>query len=233
MHKQPNIVDCPKPKETLKLFGNHFFGFYKKWRQSDLDKIGVPRMKTIEHPDQPELFAFSHESILFISVHLINGEPDKEPTKEWDYRMKTNIDWVNNNVEEYCSRELIRGFIILGHSLRSPRTRPMFEGIFKVLGTKERIGMPVLYLHGDGHHWDVDTKLSEQLEWKYYRDVQVDQGAYADPILVEIASFDANGKMVPLEKNTKNQMVFGEGLFRIDRQRGLYGAHVLHKYQER
>ena len=225
-------LDCPKPKEALKFFGNHFFGFHKKWEQAaDLDKLGIRQMNTIQHPDHPELFAFAHESILFVSVHLINGKEGDEPAGEWDHRMKTNIDWVNDNVDTYCSNGLIRGVILLGHSLRSPRTRPLFEGIYGVFqSSRERARMPVLYLHGDGHNWDVDVKLSTQLDWKYFRDVQVDQGAFADPILVEIASVAANGKVVPLKVEHESQTVFGRGLMRIDRQRGRYGIDVLRSF---
>ena len=189
-------------------------------------------MDSIQHRKHPELFAFAQESILFISVHLINGNPGDEPAEEWDYRMETNIQWVNENVETYCSNSDIRGVILLGHSLRSPRTRPLFEGIVDTFRTvKARAKLPVLYIHGDGHAWEVDDKLSQQLGWLNFRDVQVDQGALADPILVEIASTDVYGKIVPLKVEHDMQIVFGRGLIRIDRQRGRYGIDFVRKYK--
>lgn len=198
----------------------------------DLDPLGIQHMDTLQHRKHPELFAFAHESILFISVHLINGNPGDEPAEEWDYRMETNIQWVRENVETYCSRSNIRGVILLGHSLRSPRTRPLFEGIVDTFRTvKSRAKLPVLYLHGDGHDWDMDNKLSQQLGWLNFWDVQVDQGALADPILVEIASFDVHGKMVPLKVENDKQVVFGRGLIRIDRQRGKYGTDYVNAFK--
>jgi len=81
--------------------------------------------------------------------------------------------------------------------------------------------LPVLYLHGDGHNWDIDTKLSHQLHWKHFRDVQVDQGGLADPIIVDVAP-QKNGKLKGLKQRNDLEVAFGRGLFRIDRQGGLY-----------
>ena len=53
---------------------------------------------------------------------------------------------------------------------------------------------------------------------------------FADPILVEIASEDVNGELVPLKVEHANQFLFGKGLIRIDRQRGRYGEDFLMTY---
>jgi hypothetical protein len=223
-------LDCSDRKQGWELFGKYFFRFQKRWKQeAELDKLGISHMQTIHHSDHPELFAFKHASILFLSVHLINGEVGDEPKKDWDDRMTRSIEWVKSNVESYSSNFHIRGVIIFGHSVRSLRTRPFFESIFDCF-RGSRAQMPVVYLHGDGHYWGVDSKLSLQLGWKHYRDVQVDQGAFADPILVEIASEDVNGELVPLKVEHANQFLFGKGLIRIDRQRGRYGEDFLMTY---
>jgi hypothetical protein len=65
-------------------------------------------------------------------------------------------------------------------------TREFLEGILPAfLG--ERYWTPVLYIHGDGHKWDLDTKIHTQQGWSSFIDVQVDQGAYADPSIVEFS----------------------------------------------
>jgi hypothetical protein len=132
------------------------------------------------------------------------------------------VEWASYNIEKYFAERPIRGVLVLGHSLRSPRTRPFFESLAThfASGTgREKI--PVMYLHGDGHDFDVDKKFSHQLHWRNYWDVQVDMGALADPIIVEVAA-QVNGEIVPLQQEHENQLVVGRGLFRIDRQRGTY-----------
>jgi hypothetical protein len=81
--------------------------------------------------------------------------------------------------------------------------------------------LPVVYLHGDGHNWDVDTKFSHQLHWQHFRDIQVDQGGLADPVIVDIAP-QVKGKLRELVETSNMQLVLGGGLIRLDRQRGLY-----------
>jgi hypothetical protein len=84
-----------------------------------------------------------------------------------------------------------------------------------------RADLPVVYLHGDGHDWDVDIKLSHQLHWRHFRDIQVDQGGIADPVIVEFAA-QVDGKMKALKEENDLQLVLGKGLIRLDRQGGLY-----------
>ena len=47
------------------------------------------------------------------------------------------------------------------------------------------------------------------------------QGGKADPLLIEVAPL-RNGVMEPLEKENELQYIFGNGLFRVDRQNGRY-----------
>lgn len=49
----------------------------------------------------------------------------------------------------------------------------------------------------------------------------MDQGAYADPLLVEVA-MSQYGLMQSLTVDNANQFIVGNGLFRIDRQKGRY-----------
>ena len=220
--------DCESREDSWNLFQEHFSGMEKYW----YDRLpqGVPRMKIRRWESHPEYFVMQHEGILFVSIHLIHANPKNEPEGVFDERVRRSIEWVNRNVQDYFERYSIRGVILFGHSLRSPYTRPFFEGIVgSFINDTQKEDIPVLYLHGDGHDWRIDTKFSHQLHWKYYHDVQVDQGGLADPCLVEIAP-QIDGKLVPLEKEHDNQFLFGKGLFRIDRQRGRYTGDILAQY---
>jgi len=208
---------CPNRTESFRYFQENFGTLETRWHKKDYEPLGIVRSV-----DNPELFVFYKEGILIIGLHLINAPVEDEDIRLWDARMKVNKEWVARNIESYFQKREIRGVILLGHSLRSPRTRPFFLAVSKYfLNITHRENIPVLYQHGDGHKWDVDTKLSHQIHWKHFRDIQVDQGGLADPIIVDIAA-QKGGKMKGLKPRNDLEVVFGSGLFRIDRQRGQY-----------
>lgn len=211
--------DCPDRKESFGFFQKYFGTLETKWHKKDYEALGITRWE-----ENPEFFVFYKEGILFIGLHLINAPIEHEDIESWNRRMTKNKEWVTRNVESYFAEFEIRGVILLGHCLRSPRTRPFFLFVAdQFVNITHRENLPVLYLHGDGHDWDVDTKLSHQLHWKHFRDVQVDQGGLADPIIVDIAP-QKKGKLKGLKVKGKSdlEVAFGRGIFRIDRQRGLY-----------
>ena len=212
-----DYYDCPDRQESFEYFQKHFGTFETKWHKKDYQALNIQRWE-----DNPEFFVFYKEGILFIGLHVINAPIEHEDITSWDRRMSKNQEWMSMNIESYFETNEIRGVILLGHCLRSPRTRPFFLKVADhFVNITHRQNLPVLYLHGDGHDWDVDTKLSHQLHWKHYRDVQVDQGGLADPIIVDIAP-QKKGKLKGLKAKKDLEYVFGRGLFRIDRQRGLY-----------
>jgi len=212
-----DYYDCPDREESFRLFMKHFGSFEQHWHKNDYERLGIERSE-----ENPELFVFYKGGILFIGIHLINAPVDKEAIDSWDARMKMNKEWVARNVELYFEKFEVRGVIILGHALRSPRTRPFFLSAANYfVNITHREKLPVVYLHGDGHKWDVDTKLSHQLHWKNYYDIQVDQGGLADPVIVDIAP-QVKGKVKALKATNDMQLILAKGLIRIDRQRGLY-----------
>jgi len=43
--------------------------------------------------------------------------------------------------------------------------------------------LPILYMHGDGHVWDMDSNMYNGL---YMTSIQVDQGGLAPPVRVTV-----------------------------------------------
>jgi hypothetical protein len=157
--------DCPDRQQSIEYFMKYFSRFETKWHKADYAPLNIRHSM-----DNPELFVFYKEGILFIGIHLINAPPELEDPILWDGRMRMNMEWVASNVESCFEQYEIRGVIIFGHALRSPRTRPFFLSVSDYfVNITHRADLPVLYLHGDGHKWDVDIKLSHQLHWKHYR----------------------------------------------------------------
>jgi hypothetical protein len=215
-----DYYDCPDRNATFQLFLNYFGSFEKQWHKKDYESLGLIRSET-----HPELFVFVKEGVLLIGLHLINAPESHEDINSWNARMTFNKEWVAEQVQHYFQKQEIRAVLLLGHALRSPRTRPFFLTVADYfVNITHRQDLPVVYLHGDGHNWDVDLKLSHQLHWKHFRDIQVDQGGLADPVIVDIAP-QIKGKLQAFkDEDSKKglQLILGKGLIRLDRQNGLY-----------
>lgn len=210
---------CPNPKVGWHNFENYFMHSERDWEYPDLVRplpFNVTRWEKC-----PEMFVFVREGVLFLSVNLVDVRPKrKDLQEEYDSRMQDVLFWVRTNVEEMALREEFRGVIIFGHSIQSPDTRPFFDGLETIFKGKLLL-IPVLYIHGDGHQFDLDDRFSQATGWDSYRAVQVDRGGAADPILVEVAKV-VGSKTVPLVKEKEMHYVLGDGLFRIDRRMGRY-----------
>jgi len=211
--------DCEDPPAALEQFRSVFYPV-KHWPY-DLQV----------HPTYPELLAWWHEGILFITVHLIHGNLQD---LSWQPLLTISADWVHEVVT--AESRPIRGIFLLGHSLRSPRTRPFFEYVWNntMAPTWPLDKMPpTMYMHGDGHDWSIDTKFSHQVGWKFYHDIQCDQGGLADPLVVSVAPTNDRGKVLEaLDASTPNQYTFAHGFYRIDRQRGMYDEEDAKKQRE-
>lgn len=215
-------IDCPKPDESWKMFSERFirsgdnepFFEDKHWNHT------LPIVRSLE---RPENFAFIKNRVLFVSVNLVNALEIKDQD-EWDLRTYQNIDWVRANVEEvYMNNETLRGVMIYGHSQRTPEIRPFFDGLFSIFMLEENVyrpgrDIPVMYIHGDGHRWQIDTYFSIQVGWMKYVDVQIDNGFKSPPLRIEV---QGEGE-APFTVEKEEQYVFGDGLFRIDRRGGEY-----------
>ena len=202
-------ADCPDPNQALGYYHKYFDYFERQWTNATTT---VPRMPVEYNETYPEMWRFTYNKVLFISIQLIDSKAILG-TDEWNKRMAANIQWVFTAL----GTDMFSAVVIFGQASVGYETREFFEGILPAfLG--ERYWTPVLYLHGDGHKWDLATKIQTQLGWTSFIDVQVDQGAFADPIIVEFSVDPAN----PLLQEHDLQYVFADGLIRIDRQRGRY-----------
>lgn len=200
-------ADCPDPYQALGYYHKYFDYFEQRWTNTT-----VPRMAVEYNATYPEMWRFTYNEILFISIQLIDSRTEMTP-EDWIARMQANINWVWTSVGNL----LPPAVVIFGQGQFGNETKEFFEGIYPLFsGT--RVSTPVMYIHGDGHKWDLNDKVQSQLNWPMFTDVQVDQGAFADPIIVE---FSVN-PYAPLVQEHDLQYVFANGMIRIDRQRGRY-----------
>jgi hypothetical protein len=221
-----DVKDCPDPDAAWERWLSYFVPFEENWANRSLP--GVPSITsfnvTRNYPDYPEMFAFVHRDVLFLSVHLLQHPPTDEALLEiWNARQVANYEWAMANIDAAYAKFVVRAVVIFTHGLRAPETIPFFEQIGQSFTTNVfRLLTPVLYIHGDGHTFDVNLTLTKRLNWVNFREIQVDQGAFADPLFIEVAPM-SSGQMIPLEEEHKLQMVLADGLLRIDRQKGRYG----------
>eukprot|EP00536_Pseudo-nitzschia_multiseries_P017760 jgi/Psemu1/226394/e_gw1.1796.1.1 len=213
--------DCPRREEAFGFFLKHMGPeFISQWHREHFETFDIRRAE-----NDPELFSFYIEGIIFIGVHMIDPPANQESTTIRNKRMKASMEWYANTIETNIDKREIRGAIIMGHAGRSEQNQQFFKHMAKYfvnISTRENI--PVLYLHGDGLKWEVDRSFSEEANWSQFYDIQIDQGGLAEPCIVDVAP-RRKGKVQELKKDDENndmQTIVANGLFRLDQQKGRY-----------
>ena len=203
-------ADCPDPYQALGYYHKYFDYFERQWPNTTTSLI--PRMAAEYNDTYPEMWRFTYNTVLFVSIQLIDSK-DVLGTDDWNARMAANIAWVLLSL----GSDMYSTVVIFGQASVGFETREFVEGILPAfLGVRK--DTPVLYVHGDGHKWDLGTKIQTQLAWTSFIDVQVDQGAFADTHIVEFSVNPAT----PLVQEHELQYVYANGMIRLDRQRGRY-----------
>jgi hypothetical protein len=234
-------VDCPDPMVALEYHHKYFDYFYLNWNNSAITPNSIYSTSSItslklssnssqpqapnktfvtfansplslieHHPMHPELWRLNYNGVLFIGIQLMNY---KDLIADSEERMQASIKWLRTSILDSS----IQVIAMFGHGQFQAETKEFFEGIVSAFsGTRTRL--PLLYIHGDGHKWDMNDKVQTQLNWPTFFDIQVDQGGLADPLFVEFSLNPA----VPLTQEHDLQYVLADGMVRLDRQRGRY-----------
>lgn len=229
-----DYLDCPNPDLAWGYYLDAFSDFDQEWLYrlpSGVPSLGVDRWLLPENvPLEPnvtrwttrsEMFSFTEEGVLFLSMTLMHVPDDLPPDTLFQERLADSKVWVTQQVTKAAaSGDRLRGVVMFGHARIASYLRPFFMELRQIF-YDAFIFAPVLYIHGDGHKFNWNENFGRNIGWPQFVDIQVDQGAYADPLLVEVA-LSQGGILQPLISNNPNQYIAGNGLFRIDRQRGRY-----------
>lgn len=215
-----DFQECPNKKEAWDNYLDTFMDFEKEW--SDYENLsGLLRWDYGARVDgygdvsRPDMFAFVQEGILFLSLALLNTK-DGKPDSAFREREAVSLSWVKRRLEEHKYSDL-RGVVFFSHAEESDDLEDFFEEDLRDVFDDFDMNVPVLYLCGDSHKWDID----EEKYWDQFTYVSVDRGACADPLIVEVAP-EIDGETQYFEYEEWNQYIVGDGLFRIDRQGGRY-----------
>ena len=228
-----DYLDCPDPGDAWGIYLNQFNEFDEEWSYrlpAGVPILGVDRWLLPENvpleenatrwTTRPEMFSFVQEGVLFLSMTLMHVPDELPPDELFQERVADSKLWVTQQVTEAAVAHTLRGVVMFGHARIAGYLRPFFMELKQVF-YDAMVYVPVLYIHGDGHEFNFNDNFGTNIGWSQFIDIQVDQGAYADPLLVEVALW-TNGVMTPLVSNNPNQFIAGNGLFRIDRQSGRY-----------
>ena len=131
-----------------------------------------------------------------------------------------SLSWAQRRLREYGDADDFRGVVFFSHAEDSKDLEDFFEDDLRDLFYDENIDVPVLYLCGDSHSWDIEEG---KYRWSEFTYVSVDRGACADPLLIEVAPV-IDGETQYFEDEGSRQYIVGDGLFRIDRQSGRYNS---------
>ena len=158
--------DCKNPKMAWGFWSKYFMHFDLHWKNS----FSITR-----HPNREELFAFLYNGVLFIGVTVVGGKVHDR--LEWSQRHADCSKWINSHLEKYNGQ--FQRLVIFGHATPTSKHDDFFNTLDK---SADRIGKPVLYIHGDGHRWIQDYPFESTQVMR----VQVDQGGFAPPVRVSI-----------------------------------------------
>jgi len=178
--------DCPNPESSWYFWRYYFARFDENNFDLPMDFPEVYRQVT-----RDENFAFIHHGVLFIGIHLVDGNVQSE--SEWLIRIQENVAWTQENLHSRADE--YRSVVILGHA---PPNSKVFDYFFPVIDdlhdlTQGEFGnadtkwkKPVLYLHAN-------KGGMERVVYRPYPDrapafeaVELPMGGVADPTRVTV-----------------------------------------------
>ncbi|KAG7349762.1 hypothetical protein IV203_012359 [Nitzschia inconspicua] len=127
--------------------------------------------------NNPELFVFNQNGVLFFGLHLVNG-PILDLERH-DARMRDMaiffLGMLNFHKEEF------RAIVILGNARPGHQQHRFFESVSNVL---ERIQTPVVYVHADSGLGDVEYTPIEK--YPFIHGIQVPNGGKEGPLKISV-----------------------------------------------
>jgi len=158
--------DCRDPDAAWLLWEKHFLRFDEHWGH----KLDVARQ-----PGRQENFALIVGHVLVIGVNVAGGHVHDQA--EWTARHAQCLAWIAEQFKAHAGN--FQSVVVLGHARPTPKQQDFFDGLNAQV---EKAGVPVLYLHGDGHDWLYDRPFPAANILR----IQVDQGGKAPPLKVTV-----------------------------------------------
>ncbi len=158
--------DLDDPDQGWEFWNRHFLAFEKHFP-------GAAHAQ--RQPEHPENFAFEKNRVLIVGLNLVGGTVH-DPA-EWAQRHRDSAAWVVQNLDRHPGAAAL----VVCAQARPKDVHEDFFGPFCEAAVA--FGKPVLYLHGDGHTYEVEGAWRKPNITR----VQVDQVSKGPPLLVTVA----------------------------------------------
>ncbi len=152
--------DCSDPEMAWSHWFKYYTNFENNW---DHD------LKVEHQPEQLDNFSFEYAGILFIGLNIVGSRIHDQSI--WNEIESSDIDWMRYQFEN-TSADAIIIVSQANPALNHPNLLMAFQRL------AETYENPILFLHGDGHHWTYD----EAWEASNITKIQIDKGGIADPL---------------------------------------------------
>jgi hypothetical protein len=158
--------DLDNPAEGLRFWRKHFLHFDKRFQYAPT----IQRQK-----DRDENFAWISKGVLLIGINLPGGRVHDK--KEWADRMRDDADWVQECMTKW--KKDVRACVVMAQAEPTKAHEPFFKQFTAHCKEFEK---PVLYLHADGHVWQLHKKWRAPNVTR----VQTDMIGRNPPVLVTV-----------------------------------------------
>jgi hypothetical protein len=146
-------TDCPNQAEGLQLWEDEFVGFESRYWNHTFD---IQRQS-----GYPGNFAFTHKGTLFIGLNIVGGNVYDEV--EWQNRLTDESDWTIELIRTYNSTsDDVGRVVIFAHANPNSNHDAYFDPVTAFIENELQNQIPILYLNGDGHYWDVQQSFYHQ-----------------------------------------------------------------------
>lgn len=158
--------DLDNPADGLKFWRKHFLHFDKQFKYP---------WKVERQEKRDENFAWTHKGVLLVGINLPGGRVHDK--KEWATRLQDDADWVKDCFAKW--KKDVRAAVVMAQAT-PVKDHELFVKQFAE--ECKQFEKPVLYLHADGHVWEVHKKWRAPNLLR----VQTDMIGKAPPVLVTV-----------------------------------------------
>lgn len=159
--------DQADPDAAWKLWEKDFMYFSEQFP-------GAPKLK--RQKGHPENIAWMDEGVLFIGIKIVSGR--MHDVEEWASRHRANAEWVEHNLDALGKKAY--AVVVVGQAAPKEYHEDFFR---RFVPAVQAYGKPVMYLHGDGHRWEME----EGWRAPNLLRIQVDQVTKARPVHITVS----------------------------------------------
>ena len=157
--------DLDNPSQGWEFWTRHFTAFEKNFPNAPL---------AVRQTARPENFAVELNHVLILGLNIVGGTVHDKA--EWAARHSEDLAWVR---EQFAAHPDSRAAVVCAQARPAEKQEDFFAPF---CDAAEAFGKPVLYLHGDGHTYEVEQAWRKPNLTR----VQVDQVSKGPPLLVTV-----------------------------------------------